>query len=900
MVLWRLTVAVLGVWGLLAVLGCTADVSGPNRAPVAVAGSDRAAEPEQRLLLDGAGSYDPDGDALAFRWTLLSAPAGAGAGLEIGQTAGLQPSQAALTPDRPGTWLVALTVSDGRLDSARDVLRLAVGGRPCQQDADCDDGLWCNGQERCVEGRCRPGEPVDCSHAGDACNPGVCDEQTDACTTEPAAAGTACDDGLFCTVDDQCDGAGNCSGQPRDCPAGSACQRAECDEQAGACTLVALADGSPCDDGLYCNVGETCQAGVCSGGGPLDCSAAGGGCSDGVCDEEQDDCIGVDLPDGTACDDGDPCTVGDACAAGDCLGDTKDCSALDDACNQGRCDPLDGSCYPEPANEGQPCDDGLACTLGDRCVAGACQPTGLVDCSALDDACLAGVCQEPDGQCVTQPADEGQPCDDDLFCTADDACDQGECRGSPRACPDPADPCQLPVCDEDADQCDQEPAEDGTPCDDQSNCTGGDACQAGVCQGSDLCRLGCNQAQNRCYQLDPSNAAPERLCVAGADDIQLSGGQEVVLDTDGGTLDGQPLSAFQTAGQGAGLPELAVISFDTITVAAGAALWIRGNRAPVLLACGDVQIDGTIDVSAENREPGPGGYGGGAGGYRDEGDAIAAEDGAAPPDSGAGGGGGSTEDDSPYREAGGGGGGHGQPGGAGGAATSGDGAHAGGSAGAVCGAAELVPLHGGAGGGGAGSYNTGGDGGGGGGALQLSAGGTLTIGASAVLRAAGDGGGVSSTSNYGGGGGGGAGGTILLEAVEVIVHGTLAANGGGGGGGRTDYHPWGRYCPDNTPTAGGLGPAGTARASGGTECDASSGAPDAGGGGRGGSRAGMPAHGETGFDGRASGGGGGGVGRIRFNSHQDAALTVDGTTSPSCDDLAPEETTCSHGAIDLH
>ncbi len=898
MVLWRLTVGVLGVWGLLAA-GCTADVSGPNRAPVAVAGSDRATEPEQRLLLDGAGSYDPDGDALAFRWTLLSAPAGAGAGLEIGQAAGLQASQAALTPDRPGTWLVALSVSDGRLDSARDVLRVAVGGRPCSQDADCDDGLWCNGQERCIDGRCRPGEPVDCSHAGDACNAGVCDEQADACTTEPAAAGAACDDGLFCTVGDQCDGAGSCSGQPRDCPAGSACQRAECDEQAGACTLVALADNTPCDDGLYCNVGEACQAGECTGGGPRDCSAAGGGCADGVCDEQQDDCIGTDLPDGTPCDDGDPCTVDDACAAGDCLGDTKDCSALDDACNQGRCDPLDGACIAEPANEGQPCDDGLACSLGDRCLEGACQPTGLVDCSALDDTCLAGVCQEPDGQCVTQPANQGQPCDDDLFCTVDDACDQGDCRGSPRACPDPLDPCQLPVCDEDADQCDQEPAEDGTPCDDQNNCTGGDACQAGVCQGTDLCQLGCNEAENRCYQLDPSNAGPERLCVAGADDIQVSGDQQLVLDTDGGTLDGQPLAAFQTAGQGAGLPELAVFSLDTLTVAAGGVLWIRGNRAPVLLACGDVQIDGTIDVSAENREPGPGGYGGGAGGYRDEGDAIAAENGAAPLDSEAGGGG-STEDESPYRESGGGGGGHGQPGGAGGAATSGDGAHAGGSAGEVCGAAELVPLHGGAGGGGAGSYRTGGDGGGGGGALQISAGGTLTIGNGAVIRAAGDGGGVSSVSNYGGGGGGGGGGAILLEAAELLAHGTLAANGGGGGGGRTDYHPWGRYCPQDTPTAGGLGPAGTARASGGTECDASSGAPDAGGGGRGGSRAGAPAHGETGFDGRASGGGGGGVGRIRLNSHQDAALTVDGTTSPPCDDLAPEETTCSHGAIDLH
>jgi hypothetical protein len=35
----------------------------------------------------------------------------------------------------------------------------ALSGCPCRTDADCDDGLFCNGAERCVDGRCQDGDP---------------------------------------------------------------------------------------------------------------------------------------------------------------------------------------------------------------------------------------------------------------------------------------------------------------------------------------------------------------------------------------------------------------------------------------------------------------------------------------------------------------------------------------------------------------------------------------------------------------------------------------------------------------------------------------------------------------------------------------------------------------------
>ncbi len=82
-----------------------------------------------------------------------------------------------------------------------------------------------------------------------------------ACTGAPA--GTNCDDGLFCNGTDTCDGSGQClhSGDP--CAAEAQCHRA-CDEITGQC--VADAASTPCDDGDACTVEDECDGkGTCSG-----------------------------------------------------------------------------------------------------------------------------------------------------------------------------------------------------------------------------------------------------------------------------------------------------------------------------------------------------------------------------------------------------------------------------------------------------------------------------------------------------------------------------------------------------------------------------------------------------------------------------------------------------------
>ncbi|MEO0322572.1 MAG: MopE-related protein [Myxococcota bacterium] len=76
-----------------------------------------------------------------------------------------------------------------------------AGPAPCFRDADCDDGLFCTGIERC-----RPGEPgtdpFGCLPATNPCIADqICDEGMDACITDCAAVGDADGDGVdsvFC------------------------------------------------------------------------------------------------------------------------------------------------------------------------------------------------------------------------------------------------------------------------------------------------------------------------------------------------------------------------------------------------------------------------------------------------------------------------------------------------------------------------------------------------------------------------------------------------------------------------------------------------------------------------------------------------------------------------------
>ncbi len=156
---------------------------------------------------------------------------------------------------------------------------------PCQNNADCDDGLFCNGTESCAAGACSPHSGNPCPGPdGDANCAESCNEASDNCTAADPN-GSACSDGLFCTGTDTC-AAGACSthsGNACPGPDGDANCAESCNEATDTCTL-ADPNGSACNDGNTCTTGEMCNAaGVCGGftacNTTLTCNVCGSKCT---------------------------------------------------------------------------------------------------------------------------------------------------------------------------------------------------------------------------------------------------------------------------------------------------------------------------------------------------------------------------------------------------------------------------------------------------------------------------------------------------------------------------------------------------------------------------------------------------------------------------------------------
>jgi autotransporter-associated beta strand protein len=272
----------------------------------------------------------------------------------------------------------------------------------------------------------------------------------------------------------------------------------------------------------------------------------------------------------------------------------------------------------------------------------------------------------------------------------------------------------------------------------------------------------------------------------------------LTIDTDQLTLSTPGLSVTgvarpQTSGQAAA-PEVAVFTFDTISIGKPVALTVRGARALALLSKDNLTVAGALTftgTTAVGNNPGVGRLSGGDGG---SGGAMRGAAGM------------------PGTGAGGSGGGSGQP------ATSAVPGSGGGGGSAVAGGGNTPrPPHGtpgaavppvtqilqGGGGGGGGGYRTdvtngdtvGGGGGAGGGAVELGALGDLTVTDPIVVD--GTNGGVT-----GADGGGGGGGALFLHAaktVSIIGTGALYARAGGsasvngGSGGRVVITGLGEY-----------------------------------------------------------------------------------------------------------
>ena len=257
------------------------------------------------------------------------------------------------------------------------------------------------------------------------------------------------------------------------------------------------------------------------------------------------------------------------------------------------------------------------------------------------------------------------------------------------------------------------------------------------------------------------------LCVAHAQTFSSgSTGADGALDFSGCT------EVIEWDAAGLDLEHDSVFNFTTVNIPSGCTVRLTarklGQKPIVFLATGDIQIDGTLDLSGAAAQsnalasipavPGPGGFAGGT--VRDSGGGnVEATNGMGP----------------------GGGGGGGSIGGAAGHVTEGStGAYNGGSGGARYGTPFLLPLLGGSGGGGSAAYRVGG--GAGGGAILLASSTAIRVNGS-VVADGGPAGLWGYTSN-----GGGSGGAIRVIAPSFSgsnLYSSISAQGrGGASGGR--------------------------------------------------------------------------------------------------------------------
>ena len=108
--------------------------SGSNNAPIASAGADQDLSTISIVILDGSGSYDPDGDPITYSWTQMGGPS-----VSLSSSTASQPT---FTPPADGIYGFSLYISDGMLTSTADTVLISVdtslegGGFPGGGDGD--------------------------------------------------------------------------------------------------------------------------------------------------------------------------------------------------------------------------------------------------------------------------------------------------------------------------------------------------------------------------------------------------------------------------------------------------------------------------------------------------------------------------------------------------------------------------------------------------------------------------------------------------------------------------------------------------------------------------------------------------------------------------------------------
>ena len=252
---------------------------------------------------------------------------------------------------------------------------------PSDTRESCDDGFFCTIDDHCDGmGQCAGGPPNDCGVEPGECEEVVCDEASRTCPTQTVVNGTSCQSADLCVTGATCNN-GLCTGFTNDCffePVPNDCHISVCNPQTGMCEPVPGNEGDPCVDAMdLCTISKTCMTGQCIGGQPKDCSFLTMGCVDGVCDTTNGQCTTQAVPPG------------------------GNCAEATDDCNQGICDTM-GMCIANPVNQGGPCQ-GIGCIANETCNNGVCQGgTAITSCTNGDSCCPTGCNISNDTDCLTE------------------------------------------------------------------------------------------------------------------------------------------------------------------------------------------------------------------------------------------------------------------------------------------------------------------------------------------------------------------------------------------------------------------------------------------------------------------------------------------------------------------
>ncbi len=243
---------------------------------------------------------------------------------------------------------------------------------------------------------------------------------------------------------------GECCLEASDCQPETACDMPTC-ESDGTCSYAKLADCIPCasdadcTDATVCNGAETCRAGACTSGTPLDCDDHDASTTDS-CDPT-DGCRNPPID----CDDRNVCTT-----------DTRD--------------PIAG-CVHTPVVNGTACGDSDACNGAETCRNGACGFNAPASCDDTD-ACTTDACSTLSGGCIHSRIAGCISCTTVADCPTPGACATASCAAG--VCVEaPVDECPR--------TCSPEVCGDGSDndCDDLTDCADSDC--AATCTPNEIC-----------------------------------------------------------------------------------------------------------------------------------------------------------------------------------------------------------------------------------------------------------------------------------------------------------------------------------------------------------------------------------------------------------------------------